>query len=888
MVFICANNAVSALNHSMLKFLSPIPATDSVVSGLTRLSIAVSAALFFSTIAPSAAAEVFTVEAGKAGVLFGDDNRSEYDAYQKIKDGDDFSYSAIDLSQTSERKIYIRGKTVNLVSDGGQFIIGTDDAVITSYGGGTLNAGTESGTRGKLKAKSLEARHGGEAYLTNMDAALSDTLGANSEHHLKNAVVTTKTTEVEGTLVLENSTLNTDYFLGGTPDEIKLIKSRINNPVKKQTIIDDDGKPFEAYDYRVTQIRETNVAELTLTDSSAEFALSSWWLGSVALETSLAEQHGSFAHFHFTASNLDGTAIEGNGFGSNVNFKLADYTTLALSHLTYTANDRFKKGGNWPQYGTEADYADEALVKERITASVATLKTKPKAILYTSVPMRFQTVGSNQILVGSDATADGNAIVFGSSSLFLVDMEVAGSYWRIQGEENEPFFSTLDGNPIKLSVADTSQLYIKGLTKDTQNLKVVDDHVKADKLWKVENIFTDNPLYGFKFDDDGKTIIAQIQTPKAIFGDAMMSAAMFEEAYRKPEADRSDTERYLVEVLNALGNNKSFTTFTKEQIAEVGNKADMLLNPAGAAAVYSTAFDASDEVIQTVQRSMASVKDPESHAWAALLGGKAKIDELPASVSRAGASSSTRGVTQRVKRDAYGVAVGFDTPVASGVRVGLAGGFSSGNTKNDSVGVKDEFDAWTLMAYARYGMGPFTLDGHAAATLLQSEVSNNYSRSKADMSTWVYNLGGRASVGVLLGETIVYPFVGAEFFHLKGEEYDAGPGIKARPGATSSTVMVPVGLNWEGNYKTRWGVASPVLGFSWARVFGDRTLDASSSALGETTNYTFTFADRTLMRIDLGLSLKGDNYDYSLYGTYVDGSQDRQAYKLSTSASYHF
>ena len=156
------------------------------------------------------------------------------------------------------------------------------------------------------------------------------------------------------------------------------------------------------------------------------------------------------------------------------------------------------------------------------------------------------------------------------------------------------------------------------------------------------------------------------------------------------------------------------------------------------------------------------------------------------------------------------------------------------------------------------------------------------------MSTWVYNLGGRASVGVLLGETIVYPFVGAEFFHLKGEEYDAGPGIKARPGATSSTVMVPVGLNWEGNYKTRWGVASPVLGFSWARVFGDRTLDASSSALGETTNYTFTFADRTLMRIDLGLSLKGHNYDYSLYGTYVDGSQDRQAYKLSTSASYHF
>ena len=64
-----------------------------------------------------------------------------------------------------------------------------------------------------------------------MDAALSDTLAANSELHLKNAVVTTKTTEVEGTLVLENSTLNTDFFLGGGPDEIKIVKSRINNPL---------------------------------------------------------------------------------------------------------------------------------------------------------------------------------------------------------------------------------------------------------------------------------------------------------------------------------------------------------------------------------------------------------------------------------------------------------------------------------------------------------------------------------------------------------------------------------------------------------------------------------------------------------------------------------
>lgn len=110
MVFICANNAVSALNHSMLKFLSPIPATDSVVSGLTRLSIAVSAALFFSTIASSAAAEVFTVEAGKAGVLFGDDNRSEYDAYQKLKMGMTFPIPQLTFRRRQKEKSTFVGK----------------------------------------------------------------------------------------------------------------------------------------------------------------------------------------------------------------------------------------------------------------------------------------------------------------------------------------------------------------------------------------------------------------------------------------------------------------------------------------------------------------------------------------------------------------------------------------------------------------------------------------------------------------------------------------------------------------------------------------------------------------------------------------------------------
>lgn len=859
-----------------------------------RLSAALTLAALVGagTTLPAEAAGVLTVEDAKEGVIFGTYPGSGYEQYQVITEGD-MSYDAVDLSKAKGKNLENFAQTVTITGAGGQVIKGTDRADIVSFGGGILNIGAESGARTALKANSLETRSSGKANLVNLDATLTERFTADADATVKNSTVTTRVTEAGGTFTLENATLNTQYFLGGDADEITLKKSTINAAVHTETITDDDGNKHEVFNYRVTDIQESDYSSMTLEDSTVDLGLTDGWMGTITLKSTEEKLHGSFALLAVSHTDNSGYVMTGSGFGDDANFHVGDNTTLAITHLSYTKNEQYRVGNSWRRYPVEAKYADAATVKARIAETLATLDSKPSAILYLSTPLRYQNFNGNQITVGSDAVAEDGAITFGSKSLLIVDRSVDGSFWQLEGQEAEPVISILPSTTastaaatVRVNAAEGAQVFIKGLEDDLENIKLVGDGVEIDRLWDAASIKTDNPLYGFKFSEDGKTIIAQIQTPSSIFGDRMMAAEIMETAYLTKEADRNETEKYLVDVLNAMGNERSFTTFSEEELTAVGKKTDLVLNPAGAAAVYSTAFDSADEMIQTVEKHMGSAKSADQQAWAAILGGKTKIDEL--STAMAAAAGTRKDTVQSVKRDSYGIAVGYDTPIAPGVRVGLSGGFTSGETKNDFVGVKDKFDAWTLMGYARYAMGPVTLDGHVGATLLRSEVTNGINSRKTNLNTWVYNAGARASVGVLLGETIVYPFVGAELFHLKGENYDSGPGLAVSTGATSSTLMVPVGFTWEGAYKTRWGVAAPSLGFTWARVFGDRSVGSSLDALNNSVDYDFTFADRTLMRVDLGLSLKGDNYDYGLYGSYLEGSEDREAYKLSTSAAYHF
>lgn len=832
----------------------------------------------------AAEGDLLTVESGKDGVMFGEYPTSDYDNYKKITD-EESTYKQIQFEDKDKADLKIFGETLNLVGagDGKGFIVDgsgntLDNATVKAWGGGTLNIGSDA--QQKLTVQSLEHSSSGELHVKNTDLTVKGefTSGSGTATFDKVNLKAHKIT-AEDTLHFTNSTVNADYFIVNG-DDISFENSKLDNSVRKEKLTDDDGNQFEAYNYRVTNVQEADFDNLTVKDSAVELGLTSMWVGKLDLQTTKTELNSSSLIMHVSDTNTDGSAMGGNGF-SKINFNVGDYTTLAISHFTDTKSDSYKVDGGWRTFTTEAAYADSAVIQQRIDETVKNLQERnaaaPKAILYTSMPLRFQnsdeTYGGS-IAVGSDAKSELNNVSFGSNSLFIVDMDVAGSYWQVAGRNNEPVISTLDqGNKVTLNVADTAMLYFKGLSQETQEVTLVNDQVDVKSSWKTDNIYTDNPLYGFKFDDTGTKITAQIQKASVIFGDKLKAGKLFDQA----SAQGNGTQQWLSSLVSSLGQGKSFSAMSPEQLEKVGATADAMLSPAGATAVYSTAFDLAVEMVESMQANVGSAKEDGTHVWAKVLGGKTTIDQLPA---------DNRNLS--VKRDSYGVAVGADHAVATGLRLGLAANFSSGNTKNDAVGAKDEFTSWGLMAYSRYGVGPFTLDGHAGLNWLKSDVSNDWVSNKVAVDTKVYNAGLRGSVGVLLGETIVYPFIGVEAYHLRGEGYDVADGIQAHVAATSSVLQFPIGVRWAGQYQTKYGFLTPTLALTYARNVGDRDISTTTSALGEAIDYDFTYASKHAVKAELGLGLKNENYEYGLLAGYVDGSEDRQAYKLSANAAYHF
>lgn len=822
----------------------------------------------------------------KKGIVFGSSEDfinyyPEYKDYQHVVDTEK-SAEKIKFTSGNTPDMAILGAVLNLTGSDGGFIDGTNEATINVRGGGKLNVGNDA-SKSKLNVKDIEIATGGEVNFENIEGNISGTLTVESAASSNKSNIHINNLTVEDEFNVKDSTVSVDH--ADSLEGLNLDNSTYTQGVKKITYTVDDGSTVEAY-ATYNNSNSTDMESVTIKDSSADFGLTDFSIGEIALETTKKELNSSFAIVRITDTSYSGIAMGGNGFWDDTKITVPSYTTLALTHFSFKKDEQHKLNGSWEHFATEAEFAETEAVKSAINSAIASIKEKsgssngsisPTAILYTSLPLRMQYVGTNQFNIGSGITPKDGTISFGADSLLIVDMDIDGSYWKLDGKNEEPIISSVDQSKkeISVNVADGAKLYFKGLSEETQEIKLVGNQVKVDSLWSAEDIFTDNPLYGFSFDESGKNVIAQIQTPRVIFGDSLRAGAIYDNAAIAENKD--ETQVWLTSLLSSLSGGKSFSTLSKEELIQVGEKADFMLSPLAAAGAYVTAFDQANEFVETVEGNIGSAKQPGSHVWAQLLGSKTSIDEL---------KSGNRKLS--LDRDSYGIALGADYAIATGLRVGAATTYSSGNTKNEGIGVKDDFDSWGLMTYARYGMGPFTLDAHAGATWLKSDITNDWMENKVSANTKVYNAGLRAQVGVLLWETIVYPFVGVDVYHVKGEDYQVTDGIQANVAAAGSTLQVPVGFTWSGAYKTRYGILTPSFGLTYARNYKNRDITATTTALGESVDYSFTYADRDFWRADFGLGLQGENYDYSLTAGYLDGSQDRQAWKLQANASYRF
>lgn len=846
--------------------------------------------------------DIYEVKNPKGVFFSGDTEKNDTDkdrakGRDRVPVTGEATYKKIKFKPGSTANVEVWKTTLNLLGDNGGFIDGSDDVELKVSTGGEIHLGQDS-ARATMKAKTLEAVFGGELYLNNAEVTVAEEVTAGASVAMKNSSLTSDIFTMEDEVKVEKSTLsvrnfesddtstltltdskaNIENFKGG---EAEITRSTLVNPIQKTTLTDASGQSHEVYlydAYSATYGKKAGFKKLSVTDSDMQLAVTNLDNGEITLSATKDALHSSKLLMYANGTQASGAVIN-NGF-QNINYTIGDNTTMAIAGFAFTKGDylTMKTGGSAIMFGLEADYADAATVQKRIDEAVTDVKGRskanPKAILYASFPLRLQA-GTNQITVGSGAQGAPNTLTFGNSSLFIVDMDVPGSNWKLDGKKDDPILSNWDqsGSKVTLSVADGALLYVKGLKQETEEIHLIGKQVEAKSKWNLANIYTENPLYGFKYDASGNNLLAQLQKSSVVFGKYLRAGKMFDKA-----ADKSDpTQKWLSSLMNSLGQGKSFSSMSPAELARLGAAADGMLSPAGAAGVYSSAFDLAVEMVESVQANAGTVKETGTHVWAKVLGGKTTIDELPATGSK-----------MSLKRDAYGIAIGADHLVAQGLRVGVAANYSTGTTKNQAVGIKDDFDAWGLTAYSRYGVGPFTLDGHAGVTWLKSDLKNDWMSNKVAVDTKVYNAGLRGSVGVLLGETIFYPFVGVEAYHLRGEGYDVASGIQAQVDATSSVLQFPVGFQWAGHYQTRYGVLAPSFALTYARNVGDRDIAASTSALGETVAYDFTYAGRHSVTAELGLGLQGENYEYGLKAGYVEGSEDRQAYKFSANAAYRF
>lgn len=606
---------------------------------------------------------------------------------------------------------------------------------------------------------------------------------------------------------------------------------------------------------------------------------------------------------------------------------------------------------------------------DQINATIAKAKSKasnkPSSILYTSMELKVYTgttssVYSNKVAVGSgvDLSQVGdNNLYFGADSLLIVDRTAAGNWWSIKEGTGHPvIYWKNDANttPLTLQVDEEASLYLTGISGKTMEIPFLSENVNVSSFWTFENIYTDEPLYAFTLSEDGRSLIATLQTPSAMLP-GIKGGSLYDFGYTVADADATPTHEWFKSVMRRLigvrsinvtdeaqtkakavespastteesissdapqaaalmalaaaavsetsgktraasedssasqstttttspGRTDDFKNMTEEEKAQISEAADRVLSSAAAAGVLSTAFDQTSEFVQAVMDHIGPMKRQETNAWATVIGDKTKVSGL----------QSDFGYS-KLERDSYGIAVGADVALAANLRAGAAFAYTSGSTKNNSNAVlklKDEFSSMSFGIYSRYGFGPFTVDAHAGYTRLSSDLSDNLGITDADVDTDLYTVGVRGGFGLLAVDTVIYPFIGADLYVMETADYSIAPGVKSVAGGKTTTLQVPVGFKWRGTYGTVWGAeVSPEFALSWAQNFGDRKATSRTEALGEAVAYDFEFVDTSVLKANLGLGLKAENFAVDLQFGYAKGSSEREAYNLTGNAAYLF
>lgn len=461
-------------------------------------------------------------------------------------------------------------------------------------------------------------------------------------------------------------------------------------------------------------------------------------------------------------------------------------------------------------------------------------------------PVKVEETGS--LHVG----ASNAQVAFGANSVLVAD---------ITGMTAEDTLITAES----FSVAKESVAYLVGSVKDgvaTFNL-TSDTSDKAADYWNTaETLKSGSAMLEVAVDDEGKWTVANVNAAEA-YGNLMQGHALADAGYRSQGAERDYAQALLTDT-TGLSN------------AAVAARFDAAMNPGGSLAVFTTAYDRASD-LRRVVRDEAAAASTESRLWARVTGGMTKLDGI-----------STGAQALDVETDAYGLAVGAESMLGDW-KLGGAFTAGTGDTDNDDVAAKDEFDFYGFSFYGKKSIGAYDVLFDATAAWVKSDLKvNGVADLTTDTTTSVYGLGAEVRRTADLGAVKFTPFVGANLYYVTSDGYTTNHGVRVDD-ADATAVEFPIGAELSAAFDTAGGMRlAPAFSLAVVPTAGDTEVDQTVAFAGATSSYRFTFADDVKVRSNLALTAETGDFAFGLKAGYEWGDEERGATTFSLNAAYRF
>ena len=518
-----------------------------------------------------------------------------------------------------------------------------------------------------------------------------------------------------------------------------------------------------------------------------------------------------------------------------------------LIYSNATLSDKILAGQN--SYVIMGNAADEADFLTAFNQSGNTWSaTGVTAAAYLAKPLTVDATTGALVVDGSKTTYEAPAngeVTLAANSLLVANMANYGT---------APMISTTG----TVTVDPTAKLVLTNVQAGT-NYEIVSGAAG----WASANVSASNAMFQLSGGTGatGSGLQFTLTSAATTYGNFMQGTALADAAMSAAGADYT----YANNLLGVVGatNAQSAATF------------DAAMNPAGAVAMYTSAYDRAAEHREIMRRQIGQVAG--GGLWVEAAGGQTKLD---------GIATGAQDIS--VKGNHFGMTVGADIALTDRT-VGVAFTGGKGSMKNKAVAAENSFNYYNISAYDQMHWGDYTVTMDAGAALVKSELAvGGPANASSDVDTAVYSVGIEGKRAFDVAGATVEPFVGLDVYHMRSGAFDTAHGVHVNA-MHATSVEMPIGARAFTSFDTQDGTSvKPMMSLAVIPAFGDKDADTQVQFAGAQSPYEFTMVDDVKAKAQLGISAFNKNFAVSTQVGYDWGNESRSAVNGSVNVRFVF